>query len=95
MWGNGIRYYAQKWQDAHLRRIGDGILSLILNAPRSEGAFLCIYNFDTGRFEGTLHNFGISQSFRFTQDELNMKRISTAINQRTDEMPAMSENWGS
>jgi len=50
----GLRHYADKWRDDTLRGIADGILRLSLRAPRRDGAFPCIYNFDTSAFEGTL-----------------------------------------
>jgi len=52
--GYGIRHYADKWGDRAQREIADGILQLTLNAPRKEGAFPCIYNFDAKTYEGSL-----------------------------------------
>jgi len=52
--GFGIKHYAEKWRDEKLRGIADGIFQLIQHAPRKKGAFPCIYNFDDGRYEGTL-----------------------------------------
>jgi len=51
----GIRHYADKWDDPKLRSVADGILNLCLNAPRDEGAFPCIYNFEEQTYEGSLY----------------------------------------
>lgn len=50
----GIRYYSEKWDNAKLRKISDGILNLYKSFPRKDGAFPCIYNFDEKQYEGTL-----------------------------------------
>lgn len=52
--GYGLRHYGQTGADAQLRRIADGMLNLMRAAPRTQGAFPCIYNFDAARYEGTL-----------------------------------------
>jgi len=52
--GFGVRHYAEKWRDEGLREIAGGIFRLIQHSPRNEGAFPCIYNFDDGRYEGSL-----------------------------------------
>lgn len=52
--GFGVKHYAEKWNDSNLRDIADGILRLSLQAPRNQGAFPCIYNFEDGRYEGSL-----------------------------------------
>ena len=52
--GFGIRHYADRWQDASLRAISDGILQLVRHAPGHQGAFPCVYNFDDERYEGAL-----------------------------------------
>ncbi len=51
--GFGVKRYGQKWRDEDLSSIADGILELSLQAPRNHGAFACVYNFDTGRYDGT------------------------------------------
>jgi hypothetical protein len=53
--GFGIRHYGEKWKDPKLQDISDGILQLILQAPRNQGAFPCIYNFSDNRYEGTVY----------------------------------------
>jgi len=50
----GIRHYAGKWADDDLGSAAEGILGMIRQAPRSHGAFPCVYNFERGEFEGTL-----------------------------------------
>lgn len=52
--GFGVRYYSGKWADKSLAEIGNGILNLFLASPRKGGAFPCVYNFETGEYEGTL-----------------------------------------
>jgi len=51
----GIKHYGEKWKDRELVEIADGILEMTLQAPRNKGAFPCIYNFATDRYEGTLY----------------------------------------
>lgn len=58
--GFGIRHYAAKWQDTGLRRIADGIRNLLMQAPRKEGAFPCVYNFAEKKFEGTVDRVSIA-----------------------------------
>ena len=53
--GFGILHYGQKWQDEKLRRIGEGILRLSLDAPSKSGAFPCVFNFEEDRWEGSLY----------------------------------------
>ena len=53
--GFGIRHYGEKWNDPELQDIAEGILQLILQAPRNQGAFPCIYNFNDNRYEGTVY----------------------------------------
>tara|TARA_Y100001934_G_C12360745_1_gene780578 strand:- start:528 stop:3011 length:2484 start_codon:yes stop_codon:yes gene_type:complete len=53
--GYGILYYAQKWNDPDVRKIGEGILNLILNSPNKGGAFPCIYNFTKNQWEGSMY----------------------------------------
>lgn len=50
----GIHHYAEKWDDAQLKRISDGIANLYESLPRKQGAFPCVYNFDEKQYEGTL-----------------------------------------
>jgi hypothetical protein len=50
----GVRYYGNKWRDDDLSRIGEGILRLILSAPRKQGAFPTVYNFGRQAWEGSL-----------------------------------------
>ena len=50
----GVRYYGQKWGSGELTRTASEMLNLWLSSPRNGGAFPCVYNFDTGRYEGTL-----------------------------------------
>ena len=52
--GFGVKHYSEKCNDPKLREIADGILRLSLQAPRNQGAFPCIYNFEDGRYEGSL-----------------------------------------
>ncbi len=52
--GYGLRHYGQRRNSPTLRRIADGILHLMRAAPRRQGAFPCIYNFDEAQYEGTL-----------------------------------------
>jgi hypothetical protein len=52
--GYGIWHYADKWGDKKLRNIAEGIMQLILCAPRKKGAFPCIYNYDKNTYEGSL-----------------------------------------
>lgn len=52
--GYGLRHYGRQLPDRTLQRIADGILHLMRSAPRKQGAFPCIYNFDAARYEGTL-----------------------------------------
>lgn len=54
----GIRHYADKWRDQSLRQTADRIMQLSLAAPRNRGAFPCMYNFEEGRYEGTLSSIG-------------------------------------
>ncbi|MEI6514090.1 MAG: hypothetical protein WCO51_12590, partial [bacterium] len=51
--GFGIRHYGEKWGSEELRQIGDGILQLSLAAPSNKGAFACVYNWETGKYEGS------------------------------------------
>jgi len=51
----GIQHYAEKWDDAELKRISKGITNLYKFLPRKQGAFPCVYNFDEQKCEGTLH----------------------------------------
>ena len=53
--GFGIRHYGDKWADAQLRRISDGMLSLLLSAPRERGAFPCIYDTEKGQWAGSVY----------------------------------------
>ncbi|MDA2929582.1 hypothetical protein MYX84_06495, partial [Acidobacteria bacterium AH-259-O06] len=50
--GFGVWHYGDKWRNQELKRIANGIMRLSLAAPRKEGAFPCVYNFDEGRYEG-------------------------------------------
>lgn len=52
--GYGLRHYGQKMEDGELQRIANGMLHLMRSAPRREGAFPCIFNFDASAYEGTL-----------------------------------------
>lgn len=52
--GYGFRHYGQTLADARLQDIADSILNLMCAAPRHQGAFPCIYNFETETYEGTL-----------------------------------------
>ncbi len=62
--GFGARHYADRWEDPALREVADGILRLSLLAPRRQGAFPCVYNFDEGRYEGTLYWTARAADFR-------------------------------
>ncbi len=53
--GFGIYHYGCKWQDDHLKKIGEGILALSLSAPEKNGAFSCVYNFESSAWEGSLY----------------------------------------
>jgi hypothetical protein len=61
----GVAYYGNKWHSEDLRRIADGILQLSLAAPRKEGAFPCIYNFQDRKWEGSLY-FTARSADRYT-----------------------------
>ena len=50
----GVTYYATKWQDRDLGQIGEGILRLIQSAPRKDGAFPTVFNFEKRAWEGSL-----------------------------------------
>ena len=50
----GLTYYANKWHDGSLAKIGEGILRLIESAPRKDGAFPTIFNFNARKWEGSL-----------------------------------------
>ena len=50
----GVTYYGNKWDDSDLKRIGEGILRLILSAPRKQGAFPTVFNFGRQAWEGSL-----------------------------------------
>lgn len=50
----GVTYYGNKWDDSDLSRIGEGILRLILSAPRKQGAFPTVFNFGKQAWEGSL-----------------------------------------
>ena len=52
--GYGLRHYGQQLHSQPLQRIADGMLHLMRSAPRKQGAFPCIYNFDEAQYEGTL-----------------------------------------
>jgi len=52
--GFGIWYYGDKWNRDDLRRMASGMMELSLAAPRKEGAFPCIFNFNRKAWEGTL-----------------------------------------
>jgi hypothetical protein len=52
--GFGVLYYGGRWGDAHLQETARGLCRLSLAAPRKEGAFPSIYNFERRRYEGTL-----------------------------------------
>jgi hypothetical protein len=52
--GYGVTYYGNKWNDSDLGRIGEGILKLILSAPRKQGAFPTVFNFAKQTWEGSL-----------------------------------------
>lgn len=51
----GVGHYGAKWKDAELARTATGILRLSMAAPTNAGAFPCIYNFSTMKYEGSLH----------------------------------------
>jgi len=53
--GFGLWYYGDKWNRADLRRMASGMMELSLAAPRKEGAFPCIFNFNSKAWEGTLY----------------------------------------
>lgn len=53
--GFGIWHYGNKWQDATIKRIGDGIMRMSLQAPQKKGAFPCVFNFTEGAYEGSLY----------------------------------------
>lgn len=53
--GFGIYHYGCKWEDDRLREIGQGIMALSLSSPDKEGAFPCVYNFETKAWEGSLY----------------------------------------
>ena len=53
--GFGILHYGQAWQDQELLDIGNGMLRLNLSAPSHQGAFPCVFNFDTQAWEGSLY----------------------------------------
>jgi len=53
--GFGMRHYGDRWGDANLRGVADGIRNMILSSPGAGGAFKCIYNFAEKQFEGSLH----------------------------------------
>jgi len=50
----GVTYYATKWQERDLGQIGEGILRLIQSAPRKDGAFPTVFNFEKRAWEGSL-----------------------------------------
>ncbi|MFN0158648.1 MAG: hypothetical protein ACKVRP_11330, partial [Bacteroidota bacterium] len=52
--GFGIWHYSQMWNDETLSSIGKGMLNLSLSAPVSNGAFPCVYNFESNQWEGSL-----------------------------------------
>ena len=52
--GYGLRYYGLRLPDSRLQNIATGMLNLMRHAPRTRGAFPCIFNFDTEQYEGSL-----------------------------------------
>ena len=52
--GYGLRHYGQHLNSQALQRISDGMLHLMRSAPRKDGAFPCIFNFNEDQYEGTL-----------------------------------------
>ena len=62
--GYGLRHYGQQLDDQELQRIADGMLHLMRSAPRKDGAFPCIFNFNDSKYEGTLFWTARSADFR-------------------------------
>lgn len=52
--GYGLRHYAESLDNRTLRSVSEGILNLFADAPRTDGAFPCIFNFDKNVWEGSL-----------------------------------------
>lgn len=52
--GYGLRHYAGRLDNTMLQETSQGILNLFSDAPRTEGAYPCIFNFDEGVWEGSL-----------------------------------------
>ncbi|HEY9594791.1 MAG TPA: hypothetical protein VHE79_09955, partial [Spirochaetia bacterium] len=48
----GVRHYGEAWRDPGLLETADGIVRMYLRAPRTRGAFPCVFNFRTGGYEG-------------------------------------------
>lgn len=51
--GFGVLHYGHKWSDDRLRKYGKGMLGLALSSPTTDGAFPCIYNFESRSWEGS------------------------------------------
>lgn len=52
--GYGLRHYAGRLDNTMLQETSQGILNLFSDAPRTEGAYPCIFNFDKAIWEGSL-----------------------------------------
>lgn len=52
--GYGLKHYAESLDNGMLEETSRGILNLFMDAPRTEGAFPCIFNFADGVWEGSL-----------------------------------------
>ena len=50
----GITHYAIKWDDGDLRRLVTGSYDSILSAPREQGPFPTVFNFEKQAWEGAL-----------------------------------------
>ena len=51
----GIKHYGDTWQEQQLSDAADAIKNTVLQSPSKEGAFPCVFNFETNSYEGSLY----------------------------------------